>query len=184
MALNRLRLFAPYVLVLCAALYFYRLADRFVYDPQIDRLGPGAWPKILLASLMLVCIFEIGRRALILAGVISESRHLLDMAEEVIPETLPEEQAHPLAVLMAVLVTVFYLLSFETLGFFLSTFLYTAALMWIGKFRDVLWNLSISFLFTFAFMFAFMRIIFVDLPIGVQPFSKLSTALMRVMGIH
>jgi hypothetical protein len=68
MALNRLRLFAPYVLVLCATLYFYRLADRFVYDPQSDRLGPGAWPKILLVSLMLVCLFEIGRRALILAG--------------------------------------------------------------------------------------------------------------------
>ncbi|MET0538452.1 MAG: tripartite tricarboxylate transporter TctB family protein [Xanthobacteraceae bacterium] len=183
MALNRLRLFAPYVLVLCATLYFYRLADRFVYDPQSGRLGPGAWPKILLVSLMLVCIFEIGRRALILAGVLSESRHL-DVAEEVIPEALPEEQAHPLAVLMAVLVTVLYLLSFETLGFFLSTFLYTAALMWIGKFRNVAWNLAISFLFTFAFMFAFMRIIFVDLPIGVEPFAKLSTALMRVMGVH
>lgn len=184
MALNRLRLFAPYVLVLCAAFYFYRLADRFVYDAQSDRLGPGAWPKILLVSLMLVCLFEIGRRALILAGVLSASRRVLDVAEEVMPEDLPDEQAHPLAVLMAVLVTVLYLLLFETLGFFLSTFLYTAALMWIGNFRNVFWNLTISFLFTFAFMFAFMRIIFVDLPIGVEPFSRLSIALMRVMGVH
>jgi putative tricarboxylic transport membrane protein len=184
MALNRWRLFAPYVLVLCAALYFYRLADRFVYDPQGNRLGPGAWPKLLLVSLMLVCLFEIGRRALILAGVLSGSRRVLDVAEDIVPEDLPDEQAHPLAVLMAVLVTVLYLMAFEIFGFFLSTLLYTAALMWIGKFRDVFWNLSISFLFTFAFMFAFMRIIFVDLPIGVEPFSKLSTALMRIMGVH
>jgi putative tricarboxylic transport membrane protein len=85
---------------------------------------------------------------------------------------------------MAVLVTVLYLLLFETLGFFLSTFLYSAAVMWIGNFRNVFWNIAISFLFTFAFMFAFMRIIFVDLPLGAEPFSRLSIALMRVMGVH
>lgn len=184
MTLSRLKPFAPYLLVLGGAAYFYSLANRFTYDAQPGRLGPDGWPKLLLICLMAVCVFEIARRALVMAGALSEARKALDVTEEAGAEDLPDEPAHPAAVLAAVVLTGLYLLLFDTVGFFLSTFLYTCTLMWIGKFRHVVWNPVVGFAFTFAFMFAFMRIIFVDLPIGVEPFSQVSTTLMRLMGVR
>jgi putative tricarboxylic transport membrane protein len=182
---GRVRELAPYGLVLAGAAFFYYKADRFIYEPQSGRIGPDSWPKLLLVCLIVVCVFEIARRALVMAGALAVRRPALDISESPSLEAeLAEEQAHPASVAAAVLVTVAYLLLLETVGFFIATFVYTAALMWIGQFRRVAWNLTISFLFTFAFMFAFMRIIFVDLPLGVEPFAKVSTALMRLMGIH
>lgn len=184
MTVSRLKPFVPYLLVLCGAGYFYSLANRFTYDAPPDRLGPDGWPKLLLTCLIGVCLFEIARRGLVMAGALSEGRKGLEVTEDAGADDLPDEPAHPISVLAAVLLTGVYLVVFETLGFFLSTFLYACGVMWIGKFRNLLWNPVIGFAFTFAFMFAFMRIIFVDLPIGAEPFSKVSTTLMRVMGVR
>ncbi len=34
-----------------------------------------------------------------------------------------------------------------------------------------------------AFMFMFMKVVYVSLPLGVEPFAQVSFLLMRVMGI-
>ncbi len=45
-------------------------------------------------------------------------------------------------------------------------------------------TLASSLLGSLAFVFVFMKIVYVSLPLGVEPFSQVSLLLMRLMGIR
>jgi putative tricarboxylic transport membrane protein len=56
--------------------------------------------------------------------------------------------------------------------------------MWIGRYRRPGVILVTSLVGSLAFMFMFMKIVYVSLPLGVEPFSQVSFLLMRLMGIR
>jgi putative tricarboxylic transport membrane protein len=84
---------------------------------------------------------------------------------------------------IGIAITVAYAVLIEKLGFFLCTFVYLAAFMWIGRYRRWGVILVTSLVGSLAFMFMFMKIVYVSLPLGVEPFSQVSFLLMRLMGI-
>jgi putative tricarboxylic transport membrane protein len=55
--------------------------------------------------------------------------------------------------------------------------------MWIGRYRRIGVVLATSAIGALAFMFMFMKVVYVSLPLGVEPFAQVSFALMRIMGI-
>ena len=65
--------------------------------------------------------------------------------------------------------TVLYVVLIETLGFFLCTFLYLAAFMWVGRYRRPGVILATSLIGSLAFMFMFMKVVYVSLPLGAEP---------------
>jgi putative tricarboxylic transport membrane protein len=75
-------------------------------------------------------------------------------------------------------------LSIAYLGFFLSTLVYLAAFMWIGGFRRPVAVAVASVVGSLAFMFVFMKVVYVSLPLGHEPFSQVTFLLMRLMGIR
>jgi len=56
--------------------------------------------------------------------------------------------------------------------------------MWIGGFRRPVAVAVASVVGSLAFMFVFMKVVYVSLPLGHEPFSQVTFLLMRLMGIR
>ena len=96
----------------------------------------------------------------------------------------PVEQTYPRLLLLGMVMTVAYVALIETLGFFLCTFLYLAGFMLIGRYRRIGVVAVTSLIGSLVFMFVFMKIVYVSLPLGQEPFVRVSLMLMRLMGIR
>jgi len=80
--------------------------------------------------------------------------------------------------------TIGYVALLGTLGFFIDTVLYIAALTRAGRYRR--WSVitAVSFGGALVFMFIFMKVVYLSLPIGRPPFASVSLLLMQWMGIR
>ena len=188
----RLRRILPYVIVLAIVSYLYFLAGRIDFVAPGGRIGPNFWPKVILALATVTCIYEIannlffGRPKRDLDGVLASVVKEVPIPMEVPPETVtaaPEEKTYPHLLWIGIAMTVAYVVLIDKLGFFLCTLLYLAAFMWVGRYRRAGVILATSLIGSLVFMFTFMKVVYVSLPLGVEPFSQVSFLLMRLMGI-
>ncbi len=177
--LRRLRAALPYVVVLAAGAFLYHAADNFEFEQVSGRIGPGAWPKIVLVLMLAAALWGAVTSALRVGGAVP-AEHIEDEAEALIR---PPE-IYPWMVWFSVAATLGYLLLLPTLGFFLATIFYSFSLMYLGHFRRPLPAALLSVAIAFAFMFIFMRVVYVALPVGTAPFDDVSYALMSAMGVH
>ena len=71
----------------------------------------------------------------------------------------------------------------DKMGFLVCTALFLAGFAYIGRYRNhrAIWITSV--VGAIALMFLFMRVVYISLPIGVAPFSAVSLAAMKLMGI-
>ncbi len=180
MPLRRLQATLPYVVVLAAGIFLYHEADNFEFEQVAGRIGPGAWPELILVLMLVTAAWGIVSSALN-AGKAKTADD--EMANEVEDLVRPPE-IYPYRVWIAVVGTLVYLLALPVLGFFLATLLYSCGLMYLGHFRRLLPITLLSLAISLAFMFIFMRVVYVALPLGTAPFNNLSYALMAAMGVH
>ena len=174
---RRLQAALPYVVVLAVGAFLYHRADSFEFEESSGRIGPGAWPKLILVLLLLTALW----------GAVASTVRVGRGAEE--PTETDEALArppeiYPYLVWVAVGVTIGYLLLLPVIGFFLATIAYVFILMYLGHYRRPLPAALLSLAVAFAFMFVFMRVVYVALPVGTAPFDRLSFALMAAMGVH
>jgi|SRR5579872_2974441 len=174
----KMRRSAAYAVIFCVAAYLYYLAGQFQYDQQPGRIGPDAWPKIVLALLLATCAWQIVR-ALTSSGVAAGR----DVAEEPTGLTEAEEDVPHLAWL-AIATTVGYAFVLPYLGFFVATILYIALVTFVGRYRRPGPLFLTSVLAPLALIFIFMKIVYLSLPLGQGPFKALSLALLHLFGIH
>ena len=181
----RYRGLLPYLLVLAAAAVLTWNALHFGYTPRGDRPGPDVWPRAILALMIAACIVRI------VAVLRSPSRVDPVMLQDVLSEALPGEReaAAPVArfprlLATGIALTIAYVALLSTLGFFLDTVLYIAALVRTGRYRRWPVIATVALAGALAFMFVFMRVVYLSLPIGAPPFSAVSLQLMQWMGIR
>ena len=185
--LGHLRRIVPYVIVLAVSAFLYVLANRIEFAAPGGRIGPDFWPKAILLLAMATCAYEIfktlffGRPDQEVAGVL-ESVIEESPGDTAIEEPRARSYLHLL--LAGVAMTIAYVVLIERLGFFLCTFLYLAGFTWVGRYRRPGVVLATSLLGSLVFMFVFMKIVYVSLPLGQEPFSEVSFFLMRLMGIR
>lgn len=184
--IGRLHKQVPYIVVLLAASYLFFLTTRFDFSAPGGRIGPDFWPKAILLLAMITCAYEIVKNLFFAGG----RRDLAGVLESIIEEAPAEQvqQAPPPAFLPLLIggmaLTIAYVVLIDKLGFFLCTFLYLAAFMWIGRYRRHGVILATSLIGSLVFVFVFMKVVYVSLPLGVEPFAQVSFFLMRVMGIR
>lgn len=181
--MTRFKQMGPYLILLAGAVILYVVANQIEYSQIPDQIGPDEWPKIILTLLMLVCCFEIGHQLLFA----STTKKLLHAVPPVIDpdEILVEDHSNNTALVIAVIVlTVSYLYLMPICGFFLCTLFYLGIFMWLCSVRQPLILVILSTLLTVFFTYTFMKIIFVPLPIGVEPFSVVSLNVMALLGIR
>jgi len=174
--------------VAAGACYLYYVAAQIEYHHRAGTLGPDFWPKMILALVIATCAYEIVRTVAFRSRK-SASGMLQEIVEESVDqwggqesEALPER--HPLRLVGGIALTAAYVWTVQKLGFFLATAPYLVAFITLGGYRRWGVTLTVSVLGTLAIMFFFMKLVYVSLPLGVEPFAQVTFLLMRLMGIR
>jgi len=178
----------PYLLVGAFSVYLYTVAGRIEYHHRAGTLGPDFWPKLVLAVTIAVCLYETlrillsrGRRS----GASGVLQNIVERSEaEHGAGYLHVEARSPLLLAAGIALTAAYVWVIQHLGFFLATASYVALFIALGGYRRWALNAATSVLGTLAMMFFFMKVVYVSLPLGREPFAQVTLALMRLMGIR
>ncbi len=166
----------PYVVGLAVAAVLFHFAQTIDYTPRPGMLGPDFWPKIAIGLMAVVCLFEIAR---ILLGLRGETHGVGDVLEKAEDDEAPPT-TYPWLLAGGIVLVSVYAVAVNILGFLLSTFLFLAAFMYLGRYRrhGAVW--ATSAVVTLMAALIFMRIAYVSLPRGVPPFDAV-TDFIRVM---
>jgi putative tricarboxylic transport membrane protein len=181
---SRSRALAPYLLVLAAAALLTWNAVHFEFTPRGDRPGPDVWPRAILALLVVTCIVRI---VTVLRRPMQSEPVMLEDVVDALPDAereAPPTQRYPVLLFTGVALTIAYVGLLGTLGFFVDTTIYIAALIRTGRYRRWPVTIAVAFAGAVVFMFVFMKVVYLSLPIGRPPFSTVSLALMQLMGIR
>jgi len=173
---GKLRRSAAYAVILCCAVYLYYLAQHIEFEEVPGRVGPDAWPKIVLILLFATCVWQIGRIMIFGAPPAAS-------ADDELPLSAGEGDFTYLA-LLAIGVTVVYAYLLPILGFFVATVLYIAGIAYVGRYRRVVPLVLTSVIAPVALIFVFMKIVYVALPFGIGPFKDVTVVLLKVLGVH
>ena len=177
MALEKLKKIAPYVIILLVSLYFYYLAGRFQFSAKQGHLGPDFWPKMLLALTMVACLYEIIKTAFFLKAAVPK-----EAQGEHSPKATETKKTYPWLLVIGTVMTVAYAYFVTILGFVICTFLYFALFMIVGRYRKPWAILSNSVIGTLLLVVIFMRIVYVSLPPGQEPFSSVTFFVLSLIG--
>jgi putative tricarboxylic transport membrane protein len=176
----------PYLIVLAIAGFLYHRAAQIDFAAPGGRIGPDVWPKAILVLAMVACVYEIAKNLLFGKWVRDMTGILGSVLKDVPPDAAPDEPdapSYPHLLWTGIVLTVLYVVVIDKIGFFLCTAIYLAAFMWVGRYRRFGVIVVTSVIGSLAFMFMFMKVVYVSLPLGVEPFAQVSFLLMRVMGI-
>jgi putative tricarboxylic transport membrane protein len=179
MAIERIKKASPYILIFLICMYFYSLAGKFQFVAKAGNIGPDFWPKMLLALTMAVCLYEIIKTAFF-SRIKTEDKAV---AKEQIEDAAETKRSYPGLLLIGTLMTVLYVYLVTILGFTLCTFLYFALFMFVGRYRKKWAILANSVIGTLVLIFIFMKIVYVSLPLGQEPFSAVTFFVLSIMGI-
>jgi putative tricarboxylic transport membrane protein len=184
---ERLRVIAPYAVVLVLACALYLVSTRFEYTPHAGRLGPDIWPRAILILIAGVCLFRIVTALRAPRDEGPGGGVLQDVLASVAPGSdAPPEPAEtfPGLLVLGIAITIAYVWLLGLLGFALSTVLYIGAMIRVGRYRR--WRVIVptALAGSLVFMFVFQKIVYLSLPIGQSPFDAVSLALMRLMAIR
>lgn len=179
---------SPYALIGACAGFLYHAATQIDFHRRAGTIGPDVWPKLVLGLMIATCLYEIVRVAL--------SRGRRGGAAGVLQDMVEESEARygggnayagaksPLLLAAGIALTALYVWIVQPLGFVLATAPYLAAFIALGGYRRWGVNAAVSLIGTLAMMFFFMKVVYVSLPIGGEPFAQVTLALMRLMGIR
>lgn len=179
---------APYLVVLLVTLFLFYQTTHLGFEAPGGRIGPDVWPNIVLILAILVCAYEIARRLLardVGPGVAGGPGDELDEMSGEGPEPGVEPgPTYPWLVAAGVAMSIAYVALLGILGFFLCTTLYLAGFIILGGYRRIVVTALTSVLGSLVFLFMFMKIVYISLPLGIEPFAQLSYLLMRLMGVR
>jgi hypothetical protein len=177
MTQSALRSALPYIvgLVIAALLYFF--AQQIEYTPRPGTLGPDVWPKAAIALMAVVCAIEIARAFI---GVKHEPQGVAEVLEQ--DETGEATPSFPGLLAGGIALTIVYAVAVNVLGFLLSTFLFLAAFMYVGRYRNHLAIWSVSAGVTFMAALIFIRFAYVSLPRGTPPFDAFTDLVRTGLG--
>ena len=162
------RSIVPYTvgLAIAAALYLY--AGTFDYAPRPGQLGPDVWPRLAILLMGGSCLFEISRRLII--GNQDATGFMEAFDRE--PDVEEKQPVYPRLLIGGIVLMGIYAVLVPLLGFILGTFLFLAAFMYVGGYREhrAIWGTSA--VVTIFCGILFLRIAYVSLPRGIPPFDR------------
>jgi putative tricarboxylic transport membrane protein len=184
---TRLLAGAPYIITVVAAVLLLVKVKQFEFDQVPGRIGPDAWPELILLLTITAGAWGILKTFLFDDASSNGTGKQTDLkaSETGQPDAayIDEPEIHPARVWATLAGTLAYLWIVHYLGFFVSTFIFLAFVIYTGGYRRLTWLLSISLLGSLFFMTIFVRVVYVSLPIGIEPFSTISLALLAVLNL-
>ena len=176
---------APFAILFCAALYLFSLTLGFEFPRVPGRVGPDIWPQAILVLLMLACAIGIARS--FFAGERPDTADPAAHRNAIPGEALAEEPDVPSRyglVILGLALFPIYPVALEYLGFLAATFLLMALFMWVGQWRSPAGVLGTSLIGTVVLFYLFRGIVYVSLPLGVEPFRSATVWIASAMGMR
>jgi hypothetical protein len=170
------RSITPYLVGLAIAIALYLYANAIVYTPRPGSLGPETWPELAILLLAVSCLFEIVRR-LIVGN--QDATGLMEAFERE-EESAPKDPVYPRMLMGGIALMAVYAVLLPYSGFIFGTFFFLAAFMYIGGFRrhGMIWLTSL--LVTLLTGVLFLRVAYVSLPRGVEPFAMATDVFFKI----
>jgi putative tricarboxylic transport membrane protein len=164
------RVAAPLAGAIAAAALF--IGTRGLDDvARGEQLGPGFWPRLVLAGLIVACVAKL-----------IENRRRIAPADPARPAAgLVEVRRTTLAVAVALIVL--YVVLTPWLGFPLVTAGFIAAFMVLAGARSPLGIGLTAVVGTVGLLYLFVKLVYLPLPKGDGVFEALTLALYRALGI-
>jgi hypothetical protein len=174
---SRIRSALPYAVGLGVALLLFESANQIQYTPRPGQIGPDFWPKIAIALMAVMCLIEIVRA---LVGA-ADARGIAEVLEADAEEAA-DEPKYPRLLVGGIALVLAYAFLVSYLGFLLASFLFLAAFMYLGRYRNhlAIWTISIGM--TAAIAFLFIRFAYVSLPRGEPPFDRFTDLVRLLIG--
>ena len=172
-----LRIAFPYFVGLAAAAVLFVFARQIEYTPRPGLLGPDFWPKAAIGLMAAVCIVEIVRA---LIGARGPARGVADILEA--DDDGEPVKTYPWLLIGGIALVVVYAVVVDTLGFLLSTFLFLAAFMYLGRYRNHVAVWATSTIITLMAALLFIRFAYVSLPRGAPPFDAITDFIRTMLG--
>ncbi|HEX7075989.1 MAG TPA: tripartite tricarboxylate transporter TctB family protein [Hyphomicrobiaceae bacterium] len=182
---QRVKAALPYVVGLAIAAVLYHMAGTISYPARPGQLGPDFWPRLAIAIIAIVCIYEISR--LIIVG--SAHNSVQGIAEHLEAEELDEEPGRANAssriymLLGGLALTFAYAVLVPILGFLLASYIFLVVFMYLGGNRNHLAIWASSTIGILVFAFIFLKVVYVSLPRGVPPFEQVTQFIMDLFQI-
>ncbi len=177
---------APYILTLVAAILLFIKANQIEFDHVQGRIGPDAWPKLVLVLSIIAGVWGILKTVLSNHASTGADSPLHPSPSNAGLQTdvhADELEIYPMRVWAVLAGTLAYLWVLHYLGFFLSTWIFLGFIIYTGGYRRLKWLFLISVVGSLFFMTIFVRVVYVSLPLGIEPFSTLSLALLALLNL-
>jgi hypothetical protein len=174
-----LRSLLPYIVGLAISVALYIYAGTFEYTQRGHELGPDVWPRLAILLMGASCLWELGRRIIVgnkdATGIIE--------AFDREPDAQAPEPVYPMLLIGGIVLMGIYAVLVPILGFIFGTFLFLAAFMYVGRYRAhaAIWGTSA--LVTILCGILFLRIAYVSLPRGIEPFDKITDIFFAIPGL-
>lgn len=183
--LDRVRYALPHLVMLAVAGGLYAAALQIDTSGAGGRLGPDFWPKLVIALMALLSLYEASRRLLVGRPRVVEGDSQKAPAGAAEPEPAPAEpeRTHHGMLWGGLVLVVGYVAAVPWLGFFVTTGLFLAGFAWVGGFRRPLLNLAVGGAGALLLVVLFMRVAYISLPLGEGVFRDLSVALLALLGV-
>ena len=163
----------PELVLAAVAAGLFVLARNFQYEPQPDQLGPGFWPQVLCAGILVCALVRAAQK--LRAGV--------EPASGATKEEGEADHFRWRRLALALALVVGYVLGTVYLGYILATTLFFVAFVWLGGQRR--WYVApLGLAVSLVFAFVFLRIVYVSLPSGVGIFDQLSVLIYQLIGVY
>ncbi len=94
-----------------------------------------------------------------------------------------KKKTYPGLLVIGTAMTVAYAYFVSILGFILCTFLYFALFMIVGRYRKTWAIVANSLIGTLVLVVIFMKVVYVSLPLGQEPFSGVTFFVLTLLGI-
>jgi putative tricarboxylic transport membrane protein len=192
--LDLARRVGPFLVVFCAALWLWTLADSFAISTRLGRAGPDLWPKIVLLLMLGAALWGVADAlfkkvprddtSILIANATRAAGREEDARQDLAAEAGDPTDRRPIFSIAGMAAMLGYVAVISYLGFAISTFLLLLAIMLLAGYRRPLLAIFISLIGCLAFCLVFQRIVYVSLPLGVGPFKELSLFLMALMGVR
>jgi putative tricarboxylic transport membrane protein len=178
---------APYIITVVAAVLLLIKAKQFEFDHVPGRIGPDAWPKLILLLTIVAGAWGILKTFLFDDATPNGAGTRADQSASDTGQPdvtyVDEPEIHPARVWAVLAGTLAYLWILHYLGFFIGTFIFLAFVIYTGGYRRLTWLFFISLFGSLFFMTIFVRVVYVSLPIGIEPFSTVSLALLAILNL-
>jgi putative tricarboxylic transport membrane protein len=172
------RALLPYAVGFAIAVALFIYMGHLDYTPRPGQLGPETWPRLVIGLMAVACLFGIAR---VVMRSKAEARGMAAALEES-GDTEREDARFPVLVAGGIALVGLYAVLVPVCGFLLTTFLFIAAFMYLGRYRNHLAAWATSAVITVLIGILFLRIAYVSLPRGVPPFDRITDVFFLIPG--